>query len=347
MKVAGPFVAMVMAECAQVGLMIVSKEAMSQGMSSFIFVLYSNSLACLVLLPASLIYHRSGRPPLTWSTISGFFVLGLFGFLAQAFGYTGINLSSPTLATAILNLVPGFTFILAVTFRLEKLDWKATGSIAKVVGTVVSMAGAFTMTFYKGTHLVHSPPGFTKQLLSQQSDWVLAGSFLGMDCVVTSAFVIIQALILKKYPAELILVFFYCFFVAILSIIVCLVTERDITAWTLKPSIRWTAVLYSGIFGSAFQVGIGTWCLCRTGPVFVSMFKPIGIVIAAAVGVICFGDTLYLGSLIGAAVIVVGFYLVIWGKAQEVDVDGARTVRGTSESSSQKAPLLPSYQEGN
>ncbi|CAI0379679.1 unnamed protein product [Linum tenue] len=295
MKVAGPFVAMVMAECAQVGLMIVSKEAMSQGMSSFIFVLYSNSLACLVLLPASLIYHRSGRPPLTWSIISGFFVLGLFGFLAQAFGYTGINLSSPTLATAILNLVPGFTFILAVTFRLEKLDWKATGSIAKVVGTVVSMAGAFTMTFYKGTHLVHSPPGFTNRLLSQQSDWVLAGSFLGMDCVVTSAFVIIQALILKKYPAELILVFFYCFFVAILSIIVCLVAERDITAWTLKPSIRWTAVLYSGIFGSAFQVGIGTWCLCRTGPVFVSMFKPIGIVIAAAVGVICFGDTLYLG----------------------------------------------------
>ncbi|CAI0379676.1 unnamed protein product [Linum tenue] len=347
MKVAGPFVAMVMAECAQVGLMIVSKEAMSQGMSSFIFVLYSNSLACLVLLPASLIYHRSGRPPLTWSIISGFFVLGLFGFLAQAFGYTGINLSSPTLATAILNLVPGFTFILAVTFRLEKLDWKATGSIAKVVGTVVSMAGAFTMTFYKGTHLVHSPPGFTNRLLSQQSDWVLAGSFLGMDCVVTSAFVIIQALILKKYPAELILVFFYCFFVAILSIIVCLVAERDITAWTLKPSIRWTAVLYSGIFGSAFQVGIGTWCLCRTGPVFVSMFKPIGIVIAAAVGVICFGDTLYLGSLIGAAVIVVGFYLVIWGKAQEVDVDGARTVRGTSESSSQKAPLLPSYQEEN
>ncbi|CAI0379678.1 unnamed protein product [Linum tenue] len=318
MKVAGPFVAMVMAECAQVGLMIVSKEAMSQGMSSFIFVLYSNSLACLVLLPASLIYHS---------------------FLAQAFGYTGINLSSPTLATAILNLVPGFTFILAVTFRLEKLDWKATGSIAKVVGTVVSMAGAFTMTFYKGTHLVHSPPGFTNRLLSQQSDWVLAGSFLGMDCVVTSAFVIIQALILKKYPAELILVFFYCFFVAILSIIVCLVAERDITAWTLKPSIRWTAVLYS--------VGIGTWCLCRTGPVFVSMFKPIGIVIAAAVGVICFGDTLYLGSLIGAAVIVVGFYLVIWGKAQEVDVDGARTVRGTSESSSQKAPLLPSYQEEN
>ncbi|CAI0379674.1 unnamed protein product [Linum tenue] len=339
---------MVMAECAQVGLMIVSKEAMSQGMSSFIFVLYSNSLACLVLLPASLIYHRfERRPPLTWSIISGFFVLGLFGFLAQAFGYTGINLSSPTLATAILNLVPGFTFILAVTFRLEKLDWKATGSIAKVVGTVVSMAGAFTMTFYKGTHLVHSPPGFTNRLLSQQSDWVLAGSFLGMDCVVTSAFVIIQALILKKYPAELILVFFYCFFVAILSIIVCLVAERDITAWTLKPSIRWTAVLYSGIFGSAFQVGIGTWCLCRTGPVFVSMFKPIGIVIAAAVGVICFGDTLYLGSLIGAAVIVVGFYLVIWGKAQEVDVDGARTVRGTSESSSQKAPLLPSYQEEN
>lgn len=50
-----------------------------------------------------------------------------------------------------------------------------------------------------------------------------------------------------------------------------------------------------GIFGSTFQVGISTWCLHRTGPVFVAMFKPLGIVIAAAVGVIFAGDTLYLG----------------------------------------------------
>lgn len=36
---------------------------------------------------------------------------------SQIMGYTGINYSSPTLASAISNLVPAFTFILALLFR--------------------------------------------------------------------------------------------------------------------------------------------------------------------------------------------------------------------------------------
>jgi hypothetical protein len=153
-----------------------------------------------------------------------------------------------------------------------------------------------------------------------------------------------------------------------------------------------------GVFGSAFQVGVSTWCLHKTGPVFVAMFKPLGIVIAAAVSIICLRDTLYLGryiffflflfeggnrfdilsccqvgsiptllyflslynkektqgtsftilveifSLVGATVIVIGFYSVMWGKAKEEKVgvdDGVRSF----ESSSQKVPLLQSHTE--
>lgn len=57
-KIAGPIVGMLMAECAQVGVIIVSKAAMSGGMSCLIFVVYSNALASLILLPTSLIYNR-------------------------------------------------------------------------------------------------------------------------------------------------------------------------------------------------------------------------------------------------------------------------------------------------
>lgn len=49
-------------------------------------------------------------------------MLYLFIFLCscliQVVGYSGIYYSSPTLGTAMLNLVPAFTFILAVTLRL-------------------------------------------------------------------------------------------------------------------------------------------------------------------------------------------------------------------------------------
>ncbi|KAJ9187993.1 hypothetical protein P3X46_003395 [Hevea brasiliensis] len=247
MKVSLPFVGMVMAECAQVGLIIVSKAVMSKGMSSFIFICYSNALASLILLLSSLLFHRSQRPPLTFSIVCGFFLLGLFGFLAQLFGYTGINLSSPTLGTAMLNLVPGFTFVLAVAFRMEKVDWRTFTTLAKSMGTIVSIGGAFILTYYKGPPIwmTRFPLNSSPQLFVQLSNWVIGGLLLAVDCVMTSAWIIIQALILKKYPAELIVVFFYCFFVTILSAIVCLVVERDPFAWSLKPNMRLAAVLYS------------------------------------------------------------------------------------------------------
>ncbi|KAH9773450.1 WAT1-related protein [Citrus sinensis] len=293
-----PVIGMMMAECAHVGLMFAGKAAMSDGMSNLVFVFYSKAFASLVLLPASLLFHSTS---------------------SQFFGYAGIYYSSPTLSTALLNLVPGFTFILAIIFRVEKLDWRSSSSLAKSVGTIVLITGAFIMTYYKGPHLLMTslPPNSSLQVFMPQTNWVFGGLLLAVDCVFTSAWFIVQASILKKFSAEFIVVFFYCFFVAIQSAILCLVMERDLSSWSLKPGVRLVAVLYSAVFGSAFQVGVCTWCLHRTGPVFVAMFKPLGVVISAAVGTIFLGETVYLGRFIGAAVIFTGFYSVMWGKAKE------------------------------
>ncbi|XP_062110253.1 WAT1-related protein At3g28050-like [Humulus lupulus] len=345
-----PAVGMLMAECAQVGLMMVSKAAMSDGMSNIIFIFYSNALASLILLPSSLLFHRSERPSLTFSIIGGFFLLGLLGFLAQFFGYAGINLSSPTLGTALLNLIPGFTYILAITLRMEALNWRSSSSQAKSIGTIILILGAFIVTLYKGPSLLMTPSSSSNvsytELLFQQPNWVLGGLLLTADCVAASAWLIVQASILKQYPAELIMVFFYCFFVAVLSAVFGLILERDLSAWSLKSKLRFSAVLYSGVFGSAFQVSVSTWCMHKTGPVFVSMFKPVGVVIAFAAGVIFFGDTFFFGRLLGSIIIVAGFYSVMWGKAKEsqVEVDARIT---SSESSASKAPLLQNSVEGH
>ncbi|XP_021912521.1 WAT1-related protein At5g40240-like isoform X2 [Carica papaya] len=238
------FVGMMMAECAQTGLMIAGKAAMSDGMSNFVFVFYSNALASLLLLPSSYIFYRSRRPPLTFPILCSFFILGFIGFLVQFIAYAGIFYSSPTLGTAMLNLIPGLTFILAVIFRMERLEWRSFSSIAKSVGTVLSITGAFIVTFYKGLPLLmtSSMSKSSRLLLLQLSEWVTGGLLLAISCVLASAWLIIQA-----------------------------------------------------VFGSAFQVTVSAWCLHQTGPVFVSMFKPLGIIIAVAVGVIFSGDTFYLG----------------------------------------------------
>lgn len=314
---------MVGTQVAQVLLMIVSKQAIADGMSSYSFILYSNLLASLILFPLSLIFHRSpNRPPLTFKVLCGFFVVGVFGFLAQIFGYTGVSLSSATLGTTLLNLIPGFTFVLAIFCRMEVMNIKSSTTQAKFIGTVVSIAGAIIMTLYQGPAILSSPlkSEISKNLLAQPSNWVIGGILLSVDAIFASMYIVSQAFVLKKYPAVIILMFAYCFVCTILSGVASLIVEADSSSFDIRPKMRLLAILYSGIFGYAFQVTVQSWCVRKRGPLFVAMFHPVGIVISNLIGVIFLGDGFYLGSLLGSIVVVVGFYTVMWGKAKEQKV---------------------------
>ncbi|VVA26071.1 PREDICTED: WAT1-related [Prunus dulcis] len=158
----------------------------------------------------------------------------------------------------------------------------------------------------------------------------------------SSLWIILQALILKKYPAVLILASFYCFFVTIQSALSSLILVKDPSAWSLKPDIGLFAVLYSAVVGTALRTSAVAWCLQRTGPVYVSMFKPLAVVVADVIDVIFLGQALHLGSLVGAAVIITGFYAVIWGKAREEKLHEDSGEGQWSESSSESTPLLQS-----
>ncbi|KAK1301541.1 WAT1-related protein [Acorus calamus] len=55
------------------------------------------------------------------------------------------------------------------------------------------------------------------------------------------------------------------------------------------------------------------------GPVFVTAFSPLSMIIVAILGSIVLEENFYLGMLIGAVVIVSGLYLVVWGKSKDVE----------------------------
>lgn len=52
-----PFVAMVLVECCEMGMITLGKAAMNDGMSNLVYVVYYNALGTLLLLPF-LIFHR-------------------------------------------------------------------------------------------------------------------------------------------------------------------------------------------------------------------------------------------------------------------------------------------------
>lgn len=102
-----------------VGQYTLSKAAMATGMSNYIYTTYTHAISVLVLIPVAFIYHRNTPPPpIGLSIVLRIFLLGIFNCACSVFLYTGIRYSSPTLASAINNLSPAFTFIIAIMIRL-------------------------------------------------------------------------------------------------------------------------------------------------------------------------------------------------------------------------------------
>nr|XP_007157482.1 hypothetical protein PHAVU_002G073300g [Phaseolus vulgaris]ESW29476.1 hypothetical protein PHAVU_002G073300g [Phaseolus vulgaris] len=192
-----PFVGMLVAMLTQSGSMVVIKFATNDGINKYVMVVYSMALSSFLLLPFAFFHHRSS---------------------AQIMAYVGIELSSPTLASAILNLVPAFTFVLALIFRMEKVLWRHRSSQAKVLGTTVSIGGAFVVILYKGPSILRSHSWNTsmKLQLSTQSNWILGGICCIADSFFTSMWYIYQASIGKKYPAVTVILFFQFLFATIL-----------------------------------------------------------------------------------------------------------------------------------
>ncbi|CAL2231399.1 unnamed protein product [Prunus armeniaca] len=244
-------VIMVMVEFLDVGLNILSKAAMKKGMSDFVFVVYANALALFVLLPSSFFfYRRRTYPPLSWSFICKLFLVSFMSSSAQLLRFIGINYSSPTMASAMIDLMPAFTFILAVITGMEILDLRITSRQAKCIGTVVSISGALMLTLYKGLPLIRADASHNKLislqlLLSSQTNWFIGGIVLAFQSFLLAMMHITETWVIRDYPAVLMVATIRCIFVTIQSAAISLITVKGLNAWKLKPDIELIAIGYN------------------------------------------------------------------------------------------------------
>ncbi|CDY51934.1 BnaAnng11110D [Brassica napus] len=247
------------------GFHIVSRVALNIGVSKVVYPVYRNLLALLLIGPFAYFLEKKERPPLTISLLAQFFFLALIGITAnQGFYLLGLYYATPTFASAMQNSVPAITFIMACALRLEHIDLVRKHGVAKVLGTLVSIAP-----------------------------------------------------VLKKYPAKLTLTSFTCFFGLVQFLVIALFVETDLNNWIIVSWEELFTILYAGIIASGLVVYLQTWCIYKGGPVFVAVFQPLQTLLVAAMAFLVLGDQLYSGSVLGAVFIMLGLYLVLWGKNQE------------------------------
>ncbi|XP_076897448.1 uncharacterized protein LOC143550735 [Bidens hawaiensis] len=348
-----PFVGMLVLTCLDMTALTTVKAAMNDGMGTIVYVVYHNTLGTLILLPLYIIHilRKADRPPLTLLILFRCFILGTVGLcLFEVLWYIGVDYSSPITASAIADVLPGVTFLFAVLFRMEKIDIRSSSSVAKIFGTMAAILGTMVFTLYQGPKIFHSilsPDSSNQRLLAQPSNWILGSIILVISVVFACIWIVLQAATIKEYPDQQTIIFFFCLFGTLQCIVISPFLERNRSAWELQPGIRLTAVLLGAVYTTAFRNTILIWCLRKKGPAFVAMFSPLKIVIAVILAITFLGDSLHLGSVIGAIIVVVGFYAVIWGQTKEKN-NALAVVEDdldVSDEPGSSAPLLSSRNE--
>ncbi|XP_038903713.1 WAT1-related protein At5g07050-like isoform X1 [Benincasa hispida] len=322
-----PYIAVISLQFGYAGMNIISAISLDRGMSHYVLVVYRHAFATAVMAPFALVLERKVRPKITFKIFIQMLVLALLGpLLDQNLYYMGLQMTSPTISCAIGNMLPSMTFAMAVLCKMEKLELKRVRSRAKLFGTLVTLGGAMLMTFYKGsvinffgTKHGHQPSIPSTALLNHHNggEFIRGSILLIISTVAWAAFFILQVITLRKYTAHLSLTTMVCFLGTLQAIVVTLAMERRPSAWTIGWDMNLLAAAYAGIVTSGVAYYVQGLVMKTKGPVFVTAFGPMVIVIVAFMGHFILAEKIYVGGIIGSVVIVIGLYSVLWGKYEE------------------------------
>nr|GMD48082.1 WAT1-related protein At5g07050-like [Ipomoea batatas] len=282
---AKPYIAMISLQFGYAGMNIITKVSLNRGMSHYVLVVYRHAFATAAIAPFALFLERP--------------------VIDQNFYYAGLKFTSPTFSCAMSNMLPAMTFVMAVLCRMEKVDIKRVRCQAKVVGTIVTVGGAMLMTLYKGhavnllwSNFIHPNKSNVPQTSSADSDkdWLKGSILLILATLAWASFFIIQAVTLRKYTAQLSLTALVCFMGTLQSIAVTFAMEHRASVWTIGWDMNLLAAAYAGIVSSSIAYYVQGIVMQKRGPVFVTAFSPLMMIIVAIMGSFILADKIYVGG---------------------------------------------------
>ncbi|CAM8985772.1 unnamed protein product [Rhodiola kirilowii] len=336
-----PFVAMVLVQLGYAGLNIFSKAAMNSGMTPYVLVTYRQIFATVAIALFAFLLERKIRPKMTRKVLYQSIFCSFFGATLNVFLYfIGLQHTTPTIACAASNTFPAITYIVGIIVGMEKLKIKGRAGQAKVFGTCICVGGAMVLSFYHGPILqvpqsgVHWKfvEGTTEKSSGHNSSFL--GPLLVICCCVSLAFwLMVQTKLSQNYPVPFTNTTLMCFWSIFPSALVSVIVNHKPSDWSLKLPIRLVSVLYAAIVSSAVGFWLMSWVAGKRGPLYVSIFSPLLLVIVAILSWALLDEQLFVGTLLGSILIVAGLYIVLWGKKEEMEESPKATSTTRSEES--------------
>ncbi|KAH9612233.1 hypothetical protein KSS87_022484 [Heliosperma pusillum] len=268
---AKPFLAIIFLQFGLAGMDILSKVALNHGMSNYVLVVYRHAVATIVVAPFAVFLDKKVRPKMTCSMFIKILLLSLLEpVIDQNLYYMGMKYTTATFAATMVNILPAITFVMAWILRLEKVKCRSIRSQAKIVGTVATVGGAMMMTVIKGPALTFlsqtkNASNGVKPIDISVHDAIKGSIMITIGCFSWAAFVILQAITLKTYPAELSLTAWICLLGTLEGTAVALVMEKGKSAiWAIGWDANLLAAVYSVCSSTILTTHVHSIHFCLT-----------------------------------------------------------------------------------
>ncbi|CAL5086368.1 unnamed protein product [Urochloa decumbens] len=337
------------------GMHVMSKVALDQGMNPLVFVFYRHTTAALVLIPITFLFERRKAKPVTFKIGWKMFIHALYGVTACGVLFNlGLNYASATSSSALYNVQPVVTFILAVIFGMETLKLTRFHGKVKFAGILFCIAGVTVLAFYEGPmfrsfnhhHLYQtgggSPSGAEETHSKKQ--WVLGIFLMTLSNVLAGLWTVLQGPLIED-TSKLMNTTLQISCASVQAFLVAVATERDFSKWKLGWNIGLVAIIYSGIIVTALSYYMQMWTIAKRGPVFLAMSMPLTFVFTIVISSFIIGDAVSLGSIFAGVLLVGGLYNVFWGKSIEERDDLTKISAAAGAGGNKPGLELPQQQQ--
>ncbi|KAL6848423.1 hypothetical protein ACP4OV_021717 [Aristida adscensionis] len=315
------------------------KKALGEGLNMLVLITLRQLVATVFLAPIAYFKERNTRPKLTLEIFVYLFLSAMLGAaLSQYTFFYGLQFTTATFAITFANLAPVLTFLISIALRVESLNMRTMAGAAKILGTLVSLAGTLLLSLYKGIAVTHqttaaalssssghhhttaaAPSGASHEGNngSSKARWMLGTVALLANCLCFSLWLLLQTRLTKKYPALYSSTAFMFLISTMQAGALTVAIERHASVWIVTRKLELVTVLYSGIITSGAGYIIMTWCVQKRGPVFTAAFIPMVQIMVAIIDFFFLHEPLYIGSVLGSLLMILGLYLLLWGKKKD------------------------------
>ncbi|TVU39149.1 hypothetical protein EJB05_12554, partial [Eragrostis curvula] len=243
----------------------------------------------------------------------------------QALMLHGMKMTSPTIASAMPNLAPGFIFIVTGCLGFERVDLRCWYTRAKILGTVLCLGGAVAMSVLQSPatprgHALHwtLDRATAAAVARTHRDWAAGCLFLLGAVLVLSGTIVLQvgrqqparmhdaslshsddfAATMIHFPAPFTLCSVTSLVGAVLTAAFQVVSAGRFSPGTPQISLEivLSLVLVGGLVSSAC-IMFQTWAIEKKGPLMVSMFSPTQTVGSAIFSALFLGRVMQPGSI--------------------------------------------------